>query len=368
MKVGLYDISESAVETVTKGSAPFEEPGLSEVLNEVIGKKLFATTNPSIISKANAIVIVIGTPVDEHQNPEPHKVVMAIESLIPYLDDSKILILRSTVYPGTTKLVEDLLRRNGINVPVAFCPERIAEGKAMEELFTLPQIVSSRSDRGLKLASELFLTITTKVVPLEPEEAELAKLFTNTWRYFKFAAANQLFMMAQNFGLSYERIRKGLAEDYPRASDLPRSGFAAGPCLLKDTLQLAAFNNNDFALGLASVTINEGLPLYVSHKLQERYDISTKVVGILGMAFKGESDDIRSSLAYKLRRILRYKAASVLSCDPYVTGDSTLVTEEEVIQGSDILVIGAPHRRYTELSTSKPLVDIWALIGEESGL
>jgi UDP-N-acetyl-D-mannosaminuronic acid dehydrogenase len=175
-------------------------------------------------------------------------------------------------------------------------------------------------------------------------------------------------MMAQNFGLSYETIRKGLSEDYPRAADLPKSGFAAGPCLLKDTLQLAAFNNNDFALGMASVTINEGLPLYLTHRLEQRYSIADKTVGILGMAFKGESDDIRSSLAYKLRRILRYKAAEVLAADPFVKGDNTLASEEEVISKSDIIVIGAPHKRYLDLRTSKPVIDVWALLGEESGL
>ena len=107
-----------------------------------------------------------------------------------------------------------------------------------------------------------------------PEEAELAKLFTNTWRYIKFAAANQLYMMANDFGLDYERIRPALVRhNYPRAADLPGAGFAAGPCLFKDTMQLAAFNNNNFNLGQASVSINEGLPLYVVARLEQRYDL-----------------------------------------------------------------------------------------------
>ena len=368
LNVALYDISDQAVSVVSSGNVPFEEPGTTEALRSVLGRNLVASTSPDTIGKARNIVVVIGTPVDEHQNPEPHKVVLAIEAFLPYLREGQALVLRSTVYPGTTKLVEELLARSGLAIPVAFCPERIAEGKAMVELFELPQIISSRSPVGLKASRELFESITTKIVVLEPEEAELAKLFTNTWRYFKFAAANQLFMMAQNFGLSYEKIRKGLSEDYPRASDLPKSGFAAGPCLLKDTLQLAAFNNNDFALGLASVTINEGFPLYLTHRLEQRYSIADKTVGILGMAFKGESDDIRSSLAYKLRRILRYKAADVIAADPYVKGDNTLATEGEVIERADIIIIGAPHMRYRDITTSKPVIDVWALLGEESGL
>src|SRR6476619_7037532 len=118
-------------------------------------------------------------------------------------------------------------------------------------------------------------------------------------------------MIANDYGLDYERIRSALAEDYPRAKDLPRAGFAAGPCLLKDTMQLAAFNNNNFVLGHASMMVNEGLPLYIVSKMEESFDLANATVGVLGMAFKGGSDDVRDSLAYKLRRILRFKARRV---------------------------------------------------------
>ena len=119
----------------------------------------------------------------------------------------------------------------------------------------------------------MFSHLTSVIVRVEPEEAELAKLFTNSYRYIKFAAANQLFMMANDFGLDYERIRHAVIEDYPRAADLPGPGFAAGPCLLKDTMQLAAFNNNNFALGQASMQINEGLPLYLVSRMAARFDL-----------------------------------------------------------------------------------------------
>jgi len=188
-------------------------------------------------------------------------------------------------------------------------------------------------------------------------------LFTNTWRYIKFAASNQLYMMANDFGLDYERIRAALAYNYPRAADLPRAGFAAGPCLFKDTMQLAAFNHNNFALGHTAMAINEGLPLYVVHRLEQRYDLASMTVGILGMAFKGGSDDIRSSLSYKLKRILAFKAGAVLTTDPYVIVDSALLPLDEVISRSDLLVIGAPHPEYRALATDKPVADIWNILG-----
>jgi UDP-N-acetyl-D-mannosaminuronic acid dehydrogenase len=151
--------------------------------------------------------------------------------------------------------------------------------------------------------------------------------------------------------------------DYPRAADLAGPGFAAGPCLLKDTMQLATFDSNNFTLGHASMMVNEGLPLYVVERMARRFDLPSTTVGILGMAFKGESDDVRSSLSYRLRRLLRFRAARVLCTDPYVRDDE-LLPVEKVLADSDVLVIGAPHDRYADLDVDVPVVDIWNLRGQ----
>ena len=363
LNVALYDINEEAVATVNAGILPFDEPGAAEVLARLEPGRLRATTDPATISDAEHVVVVIGTPVDEHLNPDPQAVPRAIEAFADRLVDGQALILRSTIYPGVTALVERLVERVGRDIDVAFCPERIAEGKAMTELFELPQIVAGRTTSSTQRAEKLFRSLTEQVVHLEPEEAELAKLFTNVWRYIKFATANQLYMIANDFGLDFEHIRSALAFDYPRAADLPRAGFAAGPCLFKDTMQLAAFNNNNFMLGHASMMVNEGLPLYVVSRLENRFDLSTMTVGILGMAFKAESDDTRSSLSYKLKRILRFKAADVICTDPYVVTDQELLPFDDVIARADLLLIGAPHAQYASLTTDKPVVDIWGLTG-----
>ena len=302
--------------------------------------RLVASADPAIVATAEHVVVVIGTPVDEHLNPKQIAITKALGGCSEYLRDGQLLVLRSTVFPGVTALVEKMMARLGRQIEVAFCPERIAEGKAMTELFELPQIVSSRTPAGAKRASALFGRLTSKIVVMSPEEAELAKLFTNVWRYIKFATANQLYMMANEQGLDFDRIRRGLAEDYPRAADMPAAGFAAGPCLFKDTMQLAAFNHNNFPLGHAAMAVNEGLPLYVVHRLEQRFDLASMTVGILGMAFKAGSDDIRSSLSYKLKRILAFKADAVLCTDPYVTVDPGLLPLEEVLARSDLLVVG----------------------------
>ena len=212
LSVGLVDIDPSAVDTVNRGELPFEEPGAAETLRRLReAGSLRATTDPQTVRGAENVVVVIGTPIDEHLNPDLNSVQEAIAEIGEQLVDGQLLILRSTVYPGVTAMVEQLVARLGLDVDVAFCPERIAEGRAMVELYELPQIVASRSPRALERATKLFRNLAHEVVYLEPEEAELAKLFTNVWRYIKFATANQLFMMANDFGLDYERIRSALA-------------------------------------------------------------------------------------------------------------------------------------------------------------
>src|ERR1700761_9601621 len=268
LRVGIYDVSQGAVDAVNAGRLPFDEPGAGPMLERAVaGGRLHATADASVVGSAEHVVVVIGTPVDEHLNPNQTAIPKALGGCAPFLRDGQLLILRSTVFPGVTALVEKMIAGLGVTIEVAFCPERIAEGKAMTELFELPQIVSSRSPRGMERAAKLFGLLTNSIVELSPEEAELAKLFTNVWRYIKFATANQFYMMANDRGLDFERIRQGLTTDYPRAADMPGAGFAAGPCLFKDTMQLAAFNNNNFALGHTAMTINEGLPLYLVHRL-----------------------------------------------------------------------------------------------------
>lgn len=363
LQVALYDRNSAAVDAINHGTMPFLEPGADPLLARVLGARLIATTDRNIVAQAEHVIVVVGTPVDEHLNPDPHAVPSVIDELAEVLRDGQHVVLRSTLFPGVTALVERTLERNGLAVDVSFCPERIAEGMALTELFDLPQIVSARAPRSLERAAKLFRNLTSEIVELSPEEAELAKLFTNTWRYVKFATANQLYMIANDFGLDYERIRAAMAFQYPRASDLPRAGFAAGPCLLKDTMQLAAFNNNNFILGHASMSINEGLPLYVVAQLEKQFDLSTMTVGILGMAFKADSDDTRSSLSYKLKRILRFKADRVLCTDPHVRSDPDLAPLDVVLAEADLLVIGAPHPMYAKLESACPVIDIWGLRG-----
>ena len=358
------DISEEVVESINSGKMPFAEEGAQAILTKTLGNKSFyATTDHKEISTAEIVIVVIGTPVDEHLNPDPNSVVHAVSACIPYMNSDQLVVLRSTVFPGVTERVRNLFEQCNLYPDVTFCPERILEGHALKELHELPQIIGANDEKAANRAAAIFETLGVKTIQVTPEEAELAKLFTNVWRYIKFAAANQFWLMSNEAGLDFSKIREAVIFDYPRASDLPNAGFSAGPCLFKDTMQLAAFSNNNFGLGHSAMMVNEGLPLYVVKKIEEKYDLKDLKVGILGAAFKGESDDIRSSLSYKLKKILEFKTKSVVMTDPYVTVDASLVSIEQTLAESDVLIIGAPHKVYKDLVTTKPVIDIWNLLG-----
>jgi UDP-N-acetyl-D-mannosaminuronic acid dehydrogenase len=310
------------------------------------------------------VVVVIGTPIDEFLNPSMAIFERTVDEIAPYLADGALVVLRSTVYPGTTAYVAQALADRGRRVDIAFAPERIAEGHALEELVTLPQIIGADTPEAGDRAARLFAGIGVEIIRTTSKEAELAKLFTNAWRYMKFAIANQFFMVAHEAGVDYTRVLSAVRTNYPRAADLPGPGFSAGPCLLKDTMQLAAFTSDHFPLGQSAMQINEGLPAYVVGAMERRYgSLRARRIGILGMAFKAESDDIRSSLSYKLRKLLAWQGARVLCTDPYVA-DDRLVSLDEVLEQAEILVLGTPHRAYRGLDIGgRDVVDVWGATG-----
>jgi UDP-N-acetyl-D-mannosaminuronic acid dehydrogenase len=369
LNVSVYDINEKSVETVRSGRMPFLENGAAPVLERVIGRQLEVTTEPGVVSESRYVIVVIGTPVDEHLNPTFHTIRRFFQSLIPYLRDGQCVVLRSTVYPGTTEKVHEMIGRSGLRLHVAFCPERVAEGKAMEELVSLPQIISGMDEEAVRLAETLFTRIAKRVIRLDPLEAELTKIFANVWRYIQFATANQFFMIAAEHGLDFYRLHEALTLEYPRMAGLPKSGFAAGPCLFKDTMQLASANNNTFSLGHAAMLINEGLPNFIVRMLKRTRPLDTMTIGILGMAFKADSDDPRESLSYKLRKVLEYEAREVLCTDVYIE-DPAFSPLEEVLEKSDLLIVGAPHSEYRELrfSEKQHVVDIWNIYGKGAPL
>ncbi len=368
LKVCAYDSSEEYAELVRKGIMPFIEYGAEPVLEKVLANNTFTiSTDPNDLSNAKFIIIAIGTPVDEYLNPKTRQFLEIISGLKKYINNSQTIIIRSTVYPNTCKQLLNILSQNGKEQwQIAYCPERIVQGYAMQELKELPQLVAGLSDKAIKEATELFSKISPKIIHASIGEAELAKLFANAWRYIQFAITNQFYMIAHSFGVDYNKVRTAMRDGYKRAETLPTAGFAAGPCLLKDTMQLAAYSGNNFLLGHAAMMINEGLPNFIVEDIKKRHDLTKKKVGILGMAFKADIDDVRDSLSFKLGKILRFNGAKVYYSDEYAKNQD-FVTKEQLIRESDVIIVAVPHSAYKGLviPKGKEVVDLWSVVKQE---
>ena len=363
LKVCLNDINKDVAKKVTSGELPYIEYGAEPLLKETLAKgNLTVNLEPKCIAEARYVIITIGTPVDEYLNPKTRQFLEFIENIKQYLDPTQIIIIRSSVFPRTCRQIMKVLGDEQ-DWHLAYCPERIVQGYAVQELEKLPQIVSGLSDHAILKASELFKVITKKIIKSTMGEAELAKLYSNSWRYIQFAIANQFYMIATDFGEDYDRIRNIMVDGYDRAKGLPSAGFSAGPCLVKDTMQLASFSNNQFLLGQAAMNVNEGLPNYIVNNLKKNHDLNKKTVGILGMAFKADVDDLRDSLSYKMGKILRFEGAKVLYSDEFAKNPD-FVTKEKLIKLSDIIIIGAPHSNYRGLiiQNDVTIIDLWGII------
>jgi UDP-N-acetyl-D-mannosaminuronic acid dehydrogenase len=366
LRVGIYDTNEATLERIGRGEMPFLENGAEELLREILPTgRLELGSGGEMIARTRQLVVVIGTPVDEFLGPSMTIFERTVDQIAPHLQEGTLIVLRSTVYPGTTAFVAQHLELRGCRADVVICPERIAEGHALEELHSLPQIIGADDDAAAARAEALFGLLAATTIRTTTKEAELAKLFTNTWRYMKFAVANQFFTIAHQAGVDYSNVLHAIRHDYPRAADLPGPGFAAGPCLFKDTMQLAAFTSDHFPLGQSAMQVNEGLPAYIVSALERRYgSLKGRRIGILGMAFKAESDDARASLSYKLRKLLNWAGARVLSTDPYVR-DDRLVPLDDVLAEAEILILGVPHGAYRGLDVGgRDVVDVWGAMGD----
>ena len=366
LKVCLYDIAKDKLDTVSKGIMPFIENGAEPILHKALKEgKLKISLEPESISLAKYVIISIGTPVDEYLNPKTRQFLEFFGKIKKYLNKEQIIIIRSTVYPRTCEQLLNLLGKvEGWNI--AYCPERIVQGHSVKELKELPQIVAGLSDKAVEEASKLFSIISPKIIKTTIGEAELVKLFSNAWRYIQFAIANQFYMIAHNFDVDYDKVRYAMQEGYERALTLPSAGFAAGPCLLKDTMQLSAFSSNNFLLGHAAMMVNEGLPNFIVENLRKKYDLSKTKVGILGMAFKADIDDVRDSLSFKLGKILRFHGAKVFYSDEYAK-NSDFVTKEELIMESDVVIVAVPHSAYKSviIPKNKVTIDLWGITKSE---
>lgn len=360
-KVLLIDKNQKNIKKINRGIMPFVEEGCVKLLKKMIyKKKIFATSKLHEVSKCKYIVVCIGTPINNKFKPNLKNFFNFFYHLRKHLNKNHVIIIRSSIYPGVCNKVFKIVKKHCKNL--SYCPERIAQGKSLIELPKLSQIVSGKNNKAKIESGKIFKKICKKIIYTEIIEAELIKLFSNAYRYINFSISNQFYLICKNQGLDFFKIRNLMRDNYKRNVDIPLAGFTAGPCLLKDTMQLSSFYNHKFPLFNAAMSINESLPQFIINKLNEEYNLRKKTVGVLGLSFKAENDDIRDSLSIKLLRKLRSRKIKTLQSDEYYK-DKENVNKNLLIKKSDIIIIATPHKAYKniKIGKNKVLVDIWGL-------
>lgn len=363
--VTIIDKDIERVNKINKRIMPFYEKDAQEKLANLSLDELSADFESEKIFGSEVCILIIGTPVNSDGSPSTSVLLSVVTELVAHLDLTKLLMLRSTVYPGITEEIAQLFSSRGVSTLVSFCPERIAEGVALDEINSLPQIIGASEEYAFSLSEMVFNKVSPKLIRTSIKEAEISKLFTNTYRYFQFAIANEFFKICVDQNINWENVWYSMKEDYPRAKSLPYPGFAAGPCLVKDTMQLEYYTNYKFDLGNLSIKTNEELPDYLVGVLKSRFDLKNMIVGILGMTFKANVDDFRSSLSFRLESILKDLAKKVICSDEMLQKDR-FISAEEVVKSADLIIIATPHTKYAELTINTPLIDIWRVNSSKS--
>lgn len=347
------DIDQEKVNTINKGIMPFMEEGAEEILKKHVKNNFVPSTDFSNVSRSQVIILTLGTPVDENMNPSLVQIDKTLTAIKPYLKTGQLLILRSTVSPGTTDYVDSYLKQLGFeagkNFYLAFCPERIAEGKSLHELAELPQIVGGVERSSTSKAAEFFHDLDIQVNKSDAVSAELAKLFTNMYRYINFAIANEFMILAGSHHRDVYQIVDLVNKNYKRGG-LSLPGLTGGPCLFKDGFFLVS--DVPFAdLIVTSWKINESIPLFLIKKIRERIKLENKKAAILGLAFKAEIDDTRESLSFKVKKALEQSRANVFLHDPYVPGYQNDL--EETLKGADLIFLATNHSFYKKMDIAK---------------
>lgn len=366
------DIDEGRLASLRQGRLPFLEQGGEEVLRRCLGTHFTVTRNADeAVRVTDTVVLTLGTPVDEHMNPIFSQLEQVMDALCPRLRDGHTVILRSTIAPGTTEYFRRYLERRtglavGRDIFLAYCPERIAEGRSLEEIPKLPQIIGVLEAESARRVEAVFRLLTPLTLVSDAMSAELAKLFCNMYRYIDFAIANEFMFVAEQYGRNIYEILDLVNRDYPRGG-LKQPGFTAGPCLYKDGFFL--LDSVPYVeLISAAWRINETVPGYLIEQIRRHKEISGSTVLILGLSFKKNIDDPRNSLSYKAKKVFQRRGATVLLHDPYLApGDLPAL-----LARADVVLVAMNHDAYADLGLDFlrqhakrgcVVCDIWNIFG-----
>ena len=347
---------------IMAGEVPFHEDGADEVLARVLANGQFTIhARTEVVAEAEVIIVILGTPIDENLNPDLKPLRKVMADIAPHLRPGQLIVLRSTIAPGTTDALKEMIEeKSGLSVgrdlDLVFAPERVIQGKSLQELPKLPQLIGAYDERAFHRAEAVFSSfLLNKCFFLTPIEAEMGKLMTNMYRYVQFALANEFYLLAAMHGANVCKNIDASNYDYPRLN-LPGPGpNVGGPCLYKDgwfLLEGVPFNE----LISTAFRINESMPAQIRRRFETVGGI--KRVAVLGMTFKANNDDTRNSLSFKLCRILENGNYKVARLDPFVAD----CQDWDVLAGVDAVVLMTPHAAFAELP------DLVARVGRDDCL
>ncbi|HEV3228474.1 MAG TPA: nucleotide sugar dehydrogenase [Solirubrobacteraceae bacterium] len=354
------DKDPNRLETLRAGRMPFEEQGTQELLERVGSTgRLELSEHVPDAAQAEQIVITLGTPSFSHIEIDMRDIRSALDDLLGVLRPGHALVLRSTIAPGTTDWVAGYLAKHrgfevGTEVYVAHAPERIAAGRFLAEIGTLPCIIGGVGERSGEVVARLFDVFGAPIVQTTPAQAELAKIWTNILRYTLFALPNLLMMDCEQHGANVFEVIDLINRDYPRGG-ISQPGLTAGTCLRKD---FAFSEERSAAPGmlLAVSRVNESVPLFLVSGIRRRVgSLSGRKVAVLGLAFKADTDDERDSLSHKLVRLLERELADVPVHDPHVATPTASL--EEAVTDADVVVVATNHSEFCSPATLRSIVE-----------
>lgn len=358
------DVSEERLEAISQGKLPFIEEGADPLLKKYYNHGFVGMPEknlPEILPITGTIVLTLGTPMSDNFIPDVTQITGFLNKFSKYLKKGQLLILRSTVTPGTTEYLGRFLKEKygwtvGRDIYLAYCPERIAEGKAVQELYEIPQIIGTIDNESGKVAAKVFDKLTKKMLFTDSKSAELAKLYCNMYRYIDFAIGNEFMLIADSHQRDIYEVLRLVNDGYKRGG-LKGPGLTAGPCLVKDGFFLLD-KSPYLDLVAAAWRLNENIPGFLLRKIRQVIpNLEGEKVALLGLTFKKNIDDLRYSLSLKLQNYLFTEGAKVFSHDPFIKSSSTL---NEALRGADILVIATNHNSFSKLK----LKDIAKLVSK----
>jgi UDP-N-acetyl-D-mannosaminuronic acid dehydrogenase len=354
LRVHGVDKDAGVLADVRGGRMPFKEPGCQPLLERVLASRRLELSERAVdAADADAIVLTLGTPSFSHIEIDMGEIRSVLDSLLPALRNGQLIVLRSTVAPGTTEFVAGYLEKQlgltvGEDLFVAHVPERIAADRFLAEIGTLPCIVGGVGEASGERAAALFAVLGAPVVQATPVHAELAKIWTNILRYATFAVPNLLMMDCERYGANVFDVIDLINRDYPRGG-MAMPGLTAGTCLRKD-FTFSEERSNAPGMLLAVSRVHESVPLFLVDGLKRRLrGLRDRRVAVLGLAFKRDTDDERDSLSHKLIRLLERELADVAVHDPVVATPTAGL--EEAVTAADAVVVATNHSVFSSPDT-----------------